>query len=97
MSTQFGFRVKELREAQGLLQRQVAASLEIDTPLYSKIERGERIAKKEVAIHLATILRTDKNELLTLWLADQIYDVIKDEQQAGEALKTVSKKIKEKS
>lgn len=96
MSTQFGFRVKELREAQGLLQRQVAASLEIDTPLYSKIERGERIAKKEVAIHLATILGTDKNELLTLWLADQVYEVIKGEQQAGEALKTVSKKIKGK-
>lgn len=96
MSTQFGFRVKELREAQGLLQRQVAASLEIDTPLYSKIERGERIAKKEVAVHLATILGTDENELLTLWLADQIYDVVKDEQQAGDALKTVSKKIKGK-
>jgi transcriptional regulator with XRE-family HTH domain len=96
MSTQFGFRVKELREAQGLLQRQVAASLEIDTPLYSKIERGERIAKKEVAIHLATILGTDKDELLTLWLADQVYEVIKGEQQAGEALKTVSKKIKGK-
>lgn len=96
MSTQFGFRVKELREAQGLLQRQVAASLEIDTPLYSKIERGERIAKKEVAIHLATILGTDENELLTLWLADQVYEVIKGEQQAGEALKTVSKKIKGK-
>ncbi len=97
MSTQFGFRVKELREAQGLLQRQVAASLEIDTPLYSKIERGERIAKKEVAIHLATILGTDENELLTLWLADQIYDVVKDEQQAGDALKTVSKKLKRKN
>lgn len=96
MSTQFGFRVKELREAQGLLQRQVAASLEIDTPLYSKIERGERIAKKEVAVHLAAILKTDEKELLTLWLADQIYDVVKDEQQAGEALKTVSKKIKGK-
>ncbi len=94
MGTQFGFRVKELREARGLLQRQVAASLEIDTPLYSKIERGERIAKKEVAVHLATILETDENELLTLWLADQIYDVVKDEQQAGDALKTVSKKIK---
>lgn len=96
MSTQFGLRVKELREAQGLLQRQVAASLEIDTPLYSKIERGERIAKKEVAVHLAAILGTDENELLTLWLADQVYQVIKGEQQAGEALKTVSKKIKGK-
>lgn len=96
METQFGSRVKELREKKGLLQRQVAALLDIDTPLYSKIERGERIAKKEVAINLAVILKTDENELLTLWLADQVYEVIKDERQATEALKRVSKKIKRK-
>ncbi|NLR59388.1 helix-turn-helix domain-containing protein [Chitinophaga polysaccharea] len=96
MGTQFGLRVKELREVQGLLQRQVAALLEIDTPLYSKIERGERIAKKEVAVHLASILKADERELLTLWLADQVYDVIKNEQQAGDALKAVSKKLKSK-
>ena len=94
METQFGIRVKELREARGLLQRQVAALLEIDTPLYSKIERGERIAKKEVAVHLATILKVDEKKLLTLWLADQVYDVVKDEKQAGDALKTVSQKLK---
>ncbi|WP_160715344.1 helix-turn-helix domain-containing protein [Chitinophaga solisilvae] len=96
MGTQFGLRIKELRERQGLLQRQVAALLEIDTPLYSKIERGERIAKKEVAGRLASILMADEKQLLTLWLADQVYDVVKDELQAGDALKTVSKKLKGK-
>lgn len=94
METQFGLRVKELRETRGLLQRQVAALLDIDTPLYSKIERGERIAKKEIAIHLAAILKTDESELLTLWLADQVMDVLKDEKLADEALKTVTKNIK---
>ncbi|MGN7818905.1 helix-turn-helix domain-containing protein [Chitinophaga varians] len=94
MDTQFGLRVRELRETRGLLQRQVAALLDIDTPLYSKIERGERIAKKEVAIHLALILKANEAELLTLWLADQVMDVLKDEKLASEALKTVSKKIK---
>jgi transcriptional regulator with XRE-family HTH domain len=97
METQFGIRVKELREEKGLLQRQVAALLEIDTPLYSKIERGERIAKKEVAVNLASILKVDEKELLTLWLADQVYDVVKDEKQAGDALKKVSKKLKNRS
>ena len=42
----FGERIKELRESQGLLQRQLAAKLEIDTPMFSKIERGERKAKR---------------------------------------------------
>lgn len=41
----FGKKIKELREEHGLLQRQLSAALEIDTPMYSKIERGERKAK----------------------------------------------------
>ncbi len=40
----FGEKIKELRENKGLLPRQLAASLEIDTPMFSKIERGERKA-----------------------------------------------------
>jgi len=43
----FGERIKELRESKDLLQRQLAATLEIDTPMFSKIERGERRAKRE--------------------------------------------------
>lgn len=46
----FGDKIKELREEQGLLQRQLAASLEIDTPMFSKIERGDRRAKREQVI-----------------------------------------------
>ena len=37
-----GKRIKELREEHKLLQRQLAAILEIDTPMFSKIERSDR-------------------------------------------------------
>jgi transcriptional regulator with XRE-family HTH domain len=90
MAKQFGEKIKELREAQGLLQRQVASTLDIDAPLFSKIERGERVAKKELISKLAEILKTDKEQLLTLWLADQVFDVVKNEDVADEALKSVS-------
>lgn len=96
MVSQFGNKIRQLREQQNLLLRQVAPLLEIDTPLLSKIERGERIAKKEMVNKLADILKTDRGELLTLWLADQVYDVVKDEDVANEAIKNVSKKIKKK-
>ncbi|MBS1539517.1 MAG: helix-turn-helix transcriptional regulator [Bacteroidetes bacterium] len=52
MANQFGERLKQLREQNNLLQRQVASLLEIDTPMLSKIERGERKAKKEQVIRL---------------------------------------------
>ena len=43
----FGKKIRELRDEQGVLQRQLAALLEIDTPMFSKIERGDRRAKRE--------------------------------------------------
>lgn len=52
----FGNRIRELRDKQGVLQRQLAALLEIDTPMFSKIERGDRRAKREHVIKLAEYL-----------------------------------------
>ena len=43
-----GDKIKELREEHGVLQRQLAALLEIDTPMFSKIERGDRYAYRHV-------------------------------------------------
>lgn len=84
-----GKQIKKLREEKQLLQRQLAASLEIDTPMYSKIERGERKAKREQVLKLAELLETDKNELLTLWIASQVYEIVKDENNAVNALNYV--------
>lgn len=90
----FGERIKELRESQGLLQRQLAANLEIDTPMFSKIERGERKAKREQVEQLAELLHADKPSLFSIWLADQILDLIKNEPQANEAIEIVKKELK---
>ena len=90
----FGQRIKELRESKDLLQRQLAASLEIDTPMFSKIERGERRAKREQVLKLAKLLQTDPDELLTVWLADQIYDIVKDENTAESALRVAESTLK---
>lgn len=89
-----GNRIKELRESQGLLQRQLSAQLEIDTPMFSKIERGERRAKREQVLKIAELLKTDEQELLALWLADQILEITTDEEQALQALKMAEREIK---
>ena len=76
-----GNKIKELREEHGVLQRQLAALLEIDTPMFSKIERGNRYAKRTQVIQLAEYFKIDKNELLTLWLADKILDAVENENE----------------
>ena len=45
-----GNKIRSLRDEQGILQRQVAAYLEIDTPMFSKIKRGDRRAKRSQVI-----------------------------------------------
>lgn len=94
MANKFGEHIRKLREAQNLLQRQVAAALDIDTPMLSKIERGERQAKREQVARFAKTLRAKEKELLTLWLADKIYDVIKDEGDAAEAMRVAEERLK---
>lgn len=91
---QFGERIRELPESKELLQRQLAARLEIDTPMFSKIEHGERRAKREQMLLLAELLATNVNDLLTLWLADQVYDLVKDEEMAAQALKVAEEEVK---
>ena len=60
----FADKLKELREGKQLLQRQLASALEIDTPMYSRIERGERKAKREQVVLLAKLLGANEKELL---------------------------------
>ncbi|MGE0567417.1 MAG: helix-turn-helix domain-containing protein [Bacteroidia bacterium] len=94
MENQFGERIKQLRETQNLLQRQVSSLLEIDTPMLSKIERGERKAKKEQVIQFAQIFKINEEELVTIWLADQLCAVVKDENVALKAMHVAEEKIK---
>lgn len=53
----FGNKIKELRDKHEVLQRQLAAYLEIDTPMFSKIERGDRRAKMRRIIFYADVVK----------------------------------------
>lgn len=87
----FGRKIKELRDEQGVLQRQLAALLEIDTPMFSKIERGDRKAKREQVIKMAEYFHQDVNEMLTLWLADKVLETVKNEDTINLAAINIAK------
>lgn len=76
-----GNKIKELRIKHEVLQRQLAAYLEIDTPMFSKIERGDRRAKRSQVILLAKYFHIDEKEMLTLWLADKVLDALDGEEE----------------
>jgi transcriptional regulator with XRE-family HTH domain len=76
-----------------LYLRQVAPLLEMDTAQLSKIEKGLRQLKREQITILADILKVEKDELLTLWVADQIIEVTNDEDVALKAMQVAEKEI----
>ncbi len=92
----FGEKIRKLREANGLMQKEVAAELEVDTAYMSKIEKNEKPASRNHIKKLSSILHFPENELLTLWLADKVYDMVKNESVALKAVSVAEKEIKNK-
>lgn len=69
MKTLFPETLRSLREKCGLKQRELAAAIGVDVPMYSRYEHGERRPKREHVVKLAKRLGTDPDELVASWLA----------------------------
>ncbi len=87
-------KLKELREAKGLVQRQVAAELEVDTAYVSKMENNDKPVSRNYLKKLAELFNVNEEELLSIWLADKVYDVVKDEALAIKALQIAEGKLR---
>jgi len=95
MSTIFGNKIRILREEKQIPQRELAAVLKIDTATYCKIEKGDRRAKREQVTVLADLLEVESKDLLRLWSADKVYEIIAEEEEATEILSVVAESIVE--
>ncbi|MDP3642809.1 MAG: helix-turn-helix transcriptional regulator [Bacteroidota bacterium] len=95
MSTEtLGQKLRQLRESQELPLRRVAALIDIDVAILSKMERGERKLTKDVVLKLADIYKYNTDDLLVLFLTDKIMYEIKDEDLGEKALKVAEERIK---
>lgn len=88
-----GDRIRELRGKNNILLRHLAAQLDMDTAMLSKMERGERFFRKEDIQTLAKIFNQPKNELLTIWLADKVLKTIDHEEYKKQALQLALKTL----
>jgi transcriptional regulator with XRE-family HTH domain len=87
----FPAKIRQLREEKELYQKQLADALSIDRPMYCRIEKGERCAKKEQIPIIAELLQADPEELLALWLADKVTAVVEDEHKVGDKALDIAK------
>lgn len=62
--------------------------------MFSKIERGDRRAKRTQVIQIAKYFNVDERELLTLWVADKVLDAVEDENELrSDAIKVAQSSI----
>ncbi|WP_298247347.1 helix-turn-helix transcriptional regulator [uncultured Christiangramia sp.] len=89
----FGEYLRNLREQRNWLLREVAAKTDMDTALLSKIERGHRNAHKEQVSAFAKVFDVNEQELVKQWMADQIAQMLYDQENPNEILKVAEEQI----
>jgi HTH-type transcriptional regulator, competence development regulator len=89
-----GETIRRLREDKELPLRTVAAYLDIDQAILSKIERGQRNASREQVIKLAEFFKIKENDLLVSWLSDKLVYEVADEDVALRALQVAEEKVR---
>jgi len=90
----FGDIIRNKREEKGMLLRQLAAMIDVDTAILSKVERGERKARKEQVEKIAKALDLDEKELMIEYLSEIIAYEIIDEDSATDVLRVAESKVK---
>ena len=88
-----GALIRKLRLEKGLPLRKVAAYIDIDQAILSKIERGLRKISKDHVIKLAEFFDYDEKEMLVTYLSDRIIHEIGNDKYAKEALKVAEEKM----
>ena len=88
-----GETIRKLREDKELPLRTVAAFLDIDQAILSKVERGQRNATREQVIKLAEFFKVKENELLVSWLSDKLVYEVADEDVALKALQVAEERV----
>jgi transcriptional regulator with XRE-family HTH domain len=89
-----GETIRQLREEKELPLRTVAAYLDIDQAILSKMERGQRKATREQVVKLAKYYNVKSDDLLIAWLSDKVIYDVEDEKLALKALQVAEERIK---
>jgi predicted nucleotidyltransferase len=92
-----GSLIRKLRIDRGYPLRKVAAFLDIDQAILSKIERGIRKIKKDQVIKLARLFDYNEKEMIKIYLSDRILYELREEENALEALKIAEEIIEYKT
>ncbi len=88
-SNTLGDKLRQLRDEKNLMQREVGTVIEVDGAFISKIENNEKPINRNHLATLSKFFSVPEEELQTLWLADKIRLIIKNEKLGKQAIQIV--------
>lgn len=84
-----GDKLRQLRDEKNLMQREVGAVIEVDGAFISKVENSEKPINRKHLAALSKFFKIQEDELQTLWLADKIRLIIREEKLGKQAIQIV--------
>lgn len=90
----FGDLIRKKRESSGLLLREVAARIDIDPSLLSRIECSKKRPQREMVIKLAKVLEIDEDRLIIEYLSEKIVYELTGEDLALSAVMVAEERLK---
>lgn len=89
-----GGKLKQLRDQRNLKQREIGAVINVDGAFISKVENNDKSINRNHLPKLSKFFNIEEDELQSLWLADKIRLVIKEESLGKQAVEIVLKDYK---
>jgi len=84
-----GDKLRQLRDEKNLMQREVGSVIEVDGAFISKVENNEKPINRKHLTTLSKFFKVQEDELQSLWLADKIRLIIKEEKLGKQAIQIV--------
>jgi predicted nucleotidyltransferase len=85
--------IRKLRTDNKLSLRVVAAYLDMDQAILSKIEHGKRKPNREQVLKMAEYFKVEKDNLLVAWMADKVLYELGDDELALQALRVAEQTV----
>ncbi len=85
--------IRKLRTDNKLPLRVVAAFLDMDQAILSKVEHGKRKPNREQVLKMAEYFKVEKDDLLIAWMADKVLYELGDDELALRALQVAEQSV----
>jgi transcriptional regulator with XRE-family HTH domain len=89
-------KLQKINESENYLQRQVSVELQVDTAYISKMEQNEKPVSRNHLKKLSKLYNVSENDLLPIWLADKLLQLVENEKFSVQALEMALNKVKVK-